>query len=127
MTDISLGELAADTVDPNGDSSESSESSEDGKATGEFLLEVYERLDEKGLVEPILFGPDSNISQRDAEPVEQGGGEGDDDPDLDAEVIADAGKTVIDTLGDVRVSELVKYAENNPEQVNQLIDQQVKK
>lgn len=119
MTDLKIGDISAGS---SGETEASETSTDDGKDTGEWLVEIFDRLDERGLVEPVLFGPDSNINQTpSAEPPEQDG----DGVDLDADAIADIGKTVIDTMGDVPISEVVKYAEQNPEQVNQLIEQKL--
>lgn len=125
MTDLQLGDLSAGssgTAEAAADAAQ--EAAGDGKGTGEWAMEIFDRLDDRGLLEPMLFGPDSNISKQ--EPSDQGGdGEQGGGVDLDADAIADVGKTVIDTMGDVRISEVVKFAENNPEQVNQLIEQKM--
>lgn len=123
MTDLTISDISAGNSAET-DTSGGETATEDEKSTGEWLVEIFDRLDERGLVEPVLFGPDSNISKQtpDGQPAEQGGGDG---MELDADAIADVGKTVIDTMGDVPISEVVKYAEKNPEQVNQLIEQKL--
>lgn len=128
-TDISLGDLAAGAAEETaseGAASAAADAATD-ESTGEWAMKIFDRLEEKGLLEPILFGPDSNIKESQtptSESQTSDGGESDRRP-VDADEIAEIGKTVIDTLGDVPISEVVKHAEENPEQVNQLIDKKL--
>jgi len=125
MTDITLGDLAPESEAADTSGNESNEDPDSGgdSDTGKYIVEIYEKLEDRGLIEPILFGPDSGLQEREREPDDDRDGEAGEE--LNAETIADAGKTVIDTMGDVRISELVKFCESNPEQVNQLIEQQL--
>lgn len=118
---IQLGDLASGAVEETAEAA--AEEAADDDSTGEFLIRAMEMMDSKGLLEPLLFGPEqaSNIQQASPDPES---GDGDDGGEqIDATVIADVGKQVIDTVGDVPISEVVKMAENNPEQVDMLIQE----
>lgn len=54
-------------------------------------------------------------------PATTDGGE----PTLNAENIAQFGKVLLDARGDVSISQVVMFAENNPERVNQAISEAV--
>lgn len=128
MTDISMSDLAASSAGETASgAAEAAADAATDESTGEWAMKIFDRLEEKGLLEPILFGPESNISETQTPAGEgqttEGGESG--EVAVDADQIAEIGKTVIDTLGDVPISEVVKYAESNPEQVNQLIEQQL--
>lgn len=130
MTDISLkdlsaGEVAQDPQKAKAATEAAGEAAEAEKGTGEWLSEVIDKLDEKGLIEPILFGPDSNISQE-SSPDQAANVDPKEAPaEIDAEQIAKFGKLTIDYVGDVPISEIVKLAEEEPEKVNQLIETQL--
>lgn len=120
MSEMTLNDL----VDEAGDAAAENQSPE--KSTGEWISETVETLDKRGLLEPMLFGPegakevqDSNVEQAKAE--NDGDGDGD-APDIDAESIATAGEAVMDQLGDdVTVAELVQICRDNPA----LVDKQI--
>lgn len=93
------------------------------KDTGDWLAETVELLDKRGLLEPILFGPEQaaevqqQVQEQAAEQVEQAGG-----MDLNAETIANTGERVMDQLGDdVTVAELVQICRDNPSLVDKKI------
>lgn len=124
--DIQLGDIAASGAsEAAGGAAEAAVEEAAEQSTGEWLKDMTELLDSKGLLEPLLFGPDSNIQQVESTPTDAGGDVEAADGDLDAEAVAEIGKTVIDTFGDVKISTLVKAAEQNPQQVNQLIEQKL--
>jgi len=111
MTDITLDDLAADQAaeqdDDDGDSAE---------GVARFLDKWAERLDEKGMLDAFL----AKQMDMDATDIntDDGGEQGD---ELDADAVATFGKLVIDNVGDVPMSKVVKYAESNPQMVNQMI------
>lgn len=117
--DIEIGELAEPSA---GEATvEATEAAvEEAGDTGEWLVELAEKLDDRNLLEPLLFGPDNTPIAGESEPQTQSS-----TPDIDAEMIADIGKKVIDTMGDVKISQVVVYAEENPDEVNQLIERQL--
>jgi len=125
MTDISLSELAPETATEAATETATEAAAEDGQSSSDFLLEIVDRLDEKGILEPALFGPDKaqELNKENTQPVKSGDKSGSKDPKIDADKIAELGKKVIDSVGDVKMSQLVKYAEANPEEVNQLLNQ----
>lgn len=91
---------------------------------GEWVLDLYERLQDDGMLQAILFGPDA-LPEADVEagdvpaPGEQGGGGS---VDIDAHVIADALEDVQATVGDLRVSQLVSLTRENPDLVDDLLE-----
>lgn len=112
----------------------SSGGSSSDESTGEWVMRTVELLDKRGLLEPVLFGPDgaaevqqqvqNKAEQAAAERTEQGDGDGDGGLDLDAESIAEAGKAVMEQLGDdVTVADLVAICESNPAMVNKQIQE----
>lgn len=120
MTDIELGSLSEGGGEATEAAKEAAEEATDEAGTGEWLLEFTERLDDKGLLEPLLFGPpEENGAEAAAEPSRSSS------PEIDAETVANIGKKVIDSMGDVPISQVVIYAEQNPEEVNQLIEAEI--
>lgn len=112
-----------DLVDQAGDAA--SEASEPGQGTGEYIQQTVELLDKRGLLEPMLFGPDG--AQELKEQSEPAGGDGDGEgggaPDLDADTLAAAGRSIMDQLGeDVTVAEVVAICEDNPRLVNEQLE-----
>jgi hypothetical protein len=100
----------------------------DEQGSGEWVVELVDRLDEKGMLDAILFGPENaakldqgNAPERSVE--QDGDGEPIDADAIDADAIASLGKKIIDTAGDRKISEIVYMAEQRPEQVNQLINE----
>lgn len=98
------------------------------QGSGEWVVDLVDRLDEKGMLDAILFGPENaakldqgNAPERSLE--QDGDGEPIDADAIDADAIADLGKKIIDTAGDRKISEIVYMAEQRPEQVNQLISE----
>lgn len=110
MTDRTLEDLVQDTA----------KETQQGQSTGEWVRETVELLDKRGLLEPILFGPEG-AEQVQPEPApaadaEQGG------IDIDAEQIAEIGEGIMGQLGpDVTVAEVVQICKDNPGLVNQQI------
>lgn len=121
MTDVTFDDL----VDGAGDAAAEA-TAEQG--TGEWVTELVQTLDKRGLLEPILFGPDGTAELREQrdEQREQAtdAGDGDGAPDLDADGVSNAGKAIMDQLGnDVTVAEVVDICEANPDLVNQQLDE----
>lgn len=127
-SDVSLDDLKADQDAALGGDDDSDDS------TAEFLEKVFDTLDERGYLDAMV------AQQFDLDGVQSGTGETGDvpaavDPDggdptgaasageVDAEAVARFGKLVIDNMGDVPMSKVVKIAESNPQTVNQVIQQ----
>lgn len=120
MADISFDDLAEEAAG-------AAEDAAGEQGTGEWVTELVETLDKRGLLEPILFGPDV------AEPpasVEQGEPEDRADdaegsvPQIDAEQIAAIGEQIMAELGeDVTVAEVVDICRANPGLVNSQIEE----
>lgn len=123
MTDYTLDDL----VDEAGDTA--SEAAESGQSTGEWVKETMELLDKRGLLEPMLFGPEGAEKvqqqvQADAEAAAEDRADEGDGLDLDAEGIAAAGESIMAQLGeDVTVAEVVEICEDNPALVNKQIQE----
>lgn len=124
MTDIELGSLSEGGGEAAEAAKAAAEEATEEAGTGEWLLEFTERLDDKGLLEPLLFGPE-NAGQSNGEVPAGRPDQGEGPPEINAETVASIGKKVIDTMGDVKISQVVIYAEENPEQVNRLIEQEL--
>lgn len=107
------------------------------QATGEWVADLVETLDKRGILEPLLFGPENVEKVREAqglqpddgaqETASSGENEASSDGgglDLDAEGIAAAGRAIMDQLGeDVTVADVVEIAEANPALVNQQLQE----
>lgn len=124
MTDITFEDLAAEA----GAAGEAAAGGAAEKGTGEWMKETVELLDKRGLLEPMLFGPEGAKEMREQpeapEPeaaVHDGDGDG---LDLNAESVAEAGRAIMEQLGeDVTVAELVRICEDNPALVNKQIEE----
>lgn len=116
MTDLELSDLADNNDTDTGDDS----------GGNEGLSRIADYMIENGYLDAMMaeqFG--ANMTQQPSNPG--GGGDSSDDSggDLDSEAVAKFGKQVIDQVGDVPMSTVVQFAENNPEQVDALIEQVV--
>lgn len=122
--ELTLDDLAAQA----GEVAEETAAETAEQGTGEWVAELVETLDKRGILEPLLFGPDNVEKVREAqglgpdeEPAEDDA-EGDDGDgvELDAEGIASAGEAIMDQLGDdVTVAEVVDICNANPAMVDQ--------
>jgi hypothetical protein len=116
MTEYSFNDLVDEAGEAAGDAA-------DGQDTGEWIRDTVELLEKRGLLEPIIFGPEGaeQLAEQQDAGVEGGDVGGDvDGDDLDAATIADAGEAIMAELGeDVEVAEVVKICEANPDLVNQ--------
>lgn len=122
MSDLSIEDLKADMEEQN-DSAEDS-------GGGEWISDLVDKLDDRGYLDPLIqhsLGVDGSptTGASNVEPVEtDGGGES---SGISAGDVSKFGTMVIDSVGDVPMSQVVKFAEDNPEQVNQLIEQAMEK
>jgi len=111
MPDLTLEDLA---------NSESTESDAETAKSGESLLELVEFLDTKGYLQPLMFGID-NTPDADAPTAERTTDEG--VVELNAENVAQLADMILESrVGDVPISKIGQFAKQNPEKVNQLID-----
>lgn len=120
--DITFDDLAKEA----GEAAEQTQTPD--KSTGEWMSETLELLDKRGLLEPVLFGPEkaAEVKQQTQKEAEEMAADRDDGDglDLDAESIAEAGEAIMDQLGDdVTVAELVQICESNPSMVNKQIQE----
>lgn len=121
MTDLTFSDLAEQA----GGAAEEAAAEAAGESTGEWVTELVQTLDKRGLLEPLLFGPDGTAELQDQR--QEARETADDDAsgeglNLDAGSIADAGRALMGELGeDVTVAEVVQICEKNP----QLVDQQI--
>lgn len=140
MTDISLGDVAADTAKQTAKDAATDAATEKaaeaassgGTDTAEWFMELVDRMDQKGYLGPMLFGPEgmeqmggSAPEQAPAEATAATGGGSSGDMDLSAESIAEFGPLVIDKLGDRKISEIVQLCRKHPDRVNQLIENEL--
>ena len=132
MTDISLGDIAADTATNEVAQTAAKETAAEvatggGESTAEWMFKLVDNLEERGYLGPLLFGPDGMKELQGSAPapagedVEAAGG----GTEINAESIADIGKEVIDHVGDRKLSEVVTMCEQRPQQVNMLINQKL--
>lgn len=123
--EITIEDLAAEATTSSGGgkaAKAAAEAAEDGD-TGKWILELYERLEDDGMLQAIMFGPDAleppgDAPAPDLDPEDVGGG-----PSIDAEVVADALEDVQQTVGDLRISQLVKLTRENPGLVDNLLEE----
>lgn len=123
MTDLTLEDLANPVS--SSESSDGEPESESGESTAEWVDKLFDKLDEKGVVDAYIESQlglgDVDMSNNDKPSIE-GDSDGESGGiDLGAGDIAHFGKLVIDNVGDVSMSTVVQYAENNPEMVDKLI------
>jgi hypothetical protein len=121
MSDLTIDDLAADegaTVESGG--------SGDGGDTAEWVTDLIDRLDEKGVLDALIaqqVGADPEALAAEAPAVESDhAADAGVETDLDADTVATFGKIVIDQYGDVPISQVVKAAESDPEAVEEAID-----
>lgn len=154
MADMTLADLAAEAGQNAAGSTGGAAAKEAVEAAeqsgSEFLLEMTKLLDEKGLIEPMLFGPEkaAELKEQTAEPVEAEPAAVDPgDIEVNAATIAKFGKGSMAVFGDeltlaglvdradaavdeieaqlgdgTTVAELVEICENNPDIVNSQLD-----
>jgi len=123
--DYSLSDLAADAgVSPDSDA----------ESSGGSMLDAMRFLEDRGYLKQILAASDmgGQIGETNADaqaidtmentdtPTDSG-----DNVELDAQTISQFGRLVIDEFGDVPVSQVVKFADSNPDQLNQAIHDQL--
>ena len=133
MTDISLGDIAADTATNEATKTAAKETAKEvatggGSDTAEWMFKLVDNLEQRGYLGPLLFGPDGVKELQGAAPApagEQAAAPAGGGTEIDAESIASIGKEVIDHVGDRKLSEVVAMCEQRPEQVNMLIDQKL--
>lgn len=123
MTDLTLEDLANPVS--SSESSDGEAESESGESTAEWVDKLFDKLDEKGVVDAYIESQlglnDIDMSNSDKPSIE-GDSDGESGGiDLGAGDIAHFGKLVIDNVGDVSMSTVVQYAESNPEMVDKLI------
>lgn len=121
--DITLADLATSAGSSTSEAASAAADAAD-ESTGEWVLELYERLEDDGMLQAILFGPDA-LERPDgadvpadvdgAHAAAQGG-------HVDAELVADALEDVKKTVGDLRISQLVELTRENPDLVDRLLE-----
>lgn len=145
MTDLTIDDLVSEeTASAAAEGGKKAAEEAAGQGTGEWLLELYDRMQEDDALMPILFGKDAIPSQPapDAEePMftndentddETGEESAENDGDaeiagqqLNAETIAEVCIGIENTIGDVRISQIRAMCENKPENVNKMIEQKL--
>jgi hypothetical protein len=121
MSDLTIDDLAADegaTVESGG--------SGDGGDSAEWVTDLIDRLDEKGVLDALIaqqVGADPEALAAEAPAVEADHGGADAaEAGIGADDVARIGKVVIDQYGDVPISQVVKAAESDPEAVEEAIN-----
>jgi len=157
MSDITLKDLAEDAgvaateASGSGGGSGSAAAAGGSDSTAEFFTEVVKTLEKRGLIEPMLFGPENaqKMQQTEQQPTTN---DNDDAKEmsglqLNAETVSTVGRGIMSTLGDdatlddvvdeaqeaadgikaqlgpeATVADVVQIAENNPAMINQQLD-----
>jgi len=116
--DLSLEDLAGTAAD------KATDSSNDTAESGESLMELVQFMDERGYLQPLMFGLDNNETTEPAtdNPANAPATDGDSVP-LTAANIAKLSDRIQGQVGDVPISKIGQFAESNPEKVNALISQ----
>lgn len=127
---ITIDDLASDSgaASAAGEAAEAAADAAADEDTGKWMLELYERLQDDGMLQAIMFGPDAIPDEKppedvDASALEDGAGDG--GVDVDAEVVADALEDVKNTVGDLQLSQLIKLARENPGLVDDLLEEKL--
>lgn len=126
MTDLTAADLFG--------GGEEESSSDSGGGGGQFALDMIDKLDSKGLLQPLILG-----DQREIEEIQQSEQP---EPDPQPEAVPDGGTQmdsaeikglllqVYDNTGmipgmddDPSLSEIIKLVDSNPEMVDQLIEE----
>lgn len=121
MTDITLEDLAGSADD----AADAADAAETAAESGESLLDMVEFLDERGYLGPLMFGDDTPTTDAqpttDATPAaDAGDGAG---VELNAANISALAEEIQAKVGDVPISRIGQFAEDNPERVNALVNQ----
>lgn len=124
---ITIDDLAADSGAASSAAGEAAEAAADAASdedTGKWMLELYEKMQEDGTFQAIMFGPDALPDEKppenvDASALEQDSG----GVDVDAQIVADALEDVKNTVGDLQLSQLIKLTRENPGLVDDLLEQ----
>lgn len=119
---ITIDDLAADSGASSAASAAADAAGDED--TGQWFLELYEKLQDDGMLEAIMFGPDAMPDEAppedvDASALEDGAG----DVDVDAEIVADALEDVKNSVGDLQLSQLIKLTRENPDLVDNLLEE----
>jgi hypothetical protein len=123
--DLTLDDLAGGGDDSGGSSGGSGGKSGSDGDGGESFTELLKFLDERGYLGPLMFG-DTNANGGDAPAPEANAdleSASDGDLALNAANIERFGKMVQGQFGDVPLSRVISFAENNPDRVNEAIRQ----
>lgn len=123
MGEITIDDLVRD------DAEQSASDGSDGSGSGEWVTDLIEKLDDRGYLEPLIFGPEAAGSVDDARPEPDTTGQSD-GPQIDADGIKTALLAVYDNAekipgvsDDPTVGELIKLIDAQPEAANKLIEQ----
>lgn len=122
--EITIEDLAAESTASSGaEAAKAAADAAEDSDTGEWILELYERLEDDGMLQAIMFGPDALEPPEDAGDVDADHAGEPGGVDVDAEVVADALEDVKDTVGDLRLSQLIKLTRENPGLVDNLLEE----
>lgn len=119
--DLTLEDLA------NSGGSEAAEAAADAAAesaeSGESLMELVEFMDERGYLQPLMFGLDNNDKSEPVEPSTENAPADADGTQLTAANIERLAARIQDEVGDVPISKIEAFASAQPDKVNALISQ----
>lgn len=121
MTDLSLEDLAGGGDAAEAAADAAADAVDDEAESGESLLELVEFMDERGYLEPLMFGID-NTDNDGGEPAPVNTTD-DGDVALTASSVAALARRVEDEVGDVPISKIAAFAERQPDRVNAVIDE----
>ena len=117
MTDLSLEDLAGGG-DAGGAAEAAAEAAEETAESGESLLDLFEFMDERGYLQPLMFGTNGGDDGGESAPVQT---TDDGDVTLTASSVAALARRVEDEVGDVPISKVAAFAERQPDRVNAVI------
>jgi len=117
--DLTLDDLAGGAGEAAEAADQAADAAEQAADSGESLMELIEFVDDRGYLEPLLFGTDalSGDTQTDATMNT----DTDTDVELSAQNIAALSERIINQVGDVPLSKVAQFAEQNPDKVNGII------
>jgi hypothetical protein len=117
MTDLSLEDLAGGG-DAGGAAEAAAEAAEETAESGESLLDLFEFMDERGYLQPLMFGTNGGDDGGEPAPVQTTDGG---DVTLTASSVAALARRVEEEVGDVPISKVAAFAERQPDRVNAVI------
>jgi hypothetical protein len=119
--DLTLDDLAGGAGEAADAADQATNAAEQAADSGESLMELIEFVDDRGYLEPLLFGTDALSGDTQTDATMNTDTDTDTDVELSAKNIAALSERIINQVGDVPLSKVAQFAEQNPDKVNGII------